>query len=77
MDDFTKNVLVMQIALLKQQIQAIESVILTASAPVIEKPVTRGNDSRVLSDAVDKEIGELFEQLKPATTDSLDEPGAL
>jgi hypothetical protein len=65
MDDFTKNVLVMQISLLKQQIAAIESVILAATAPKFEKPITSGADSRVFSDQMDKEIGELFEQLKP------------
>lgn len=72
MDDFTKNVLVMQISLLKQQIAAIESVIITASAPKFEKPITSGTDSRVFSDQMDKEIGELFEQLKPNVTDEVD-----
>ena len=71
MDEFTKNVLVMQISLLKQQIAAIESVVLTASAPAYEKPATSKADSRVLSERMDKEIGELFEQLKPSVADTL------
>jgi len=61
----------MQISLIKQQIAAVESVVLASSAPKYEKPPASPGDSRVLSERMDKEIGDLFEQLKPSVADSL------
>lgn len=71
MDDFTKNVILMQISLMKQQLAALESVVLAASAPKYEKPPASQGDARVLSERMDKEIGDLFEQLKPNVSDSI------
>ena len=65
MDDVTKQLLLTQISLAKQQLTALETFITAITAPVVARPVTPQKDMRTVSDKIDEEIGAMFAAIKP------------
>lgn len=63
MDSLTKKILLTQINLISQQLQALQSVILHTSAEHIEPRVTSQKSEHELSHEIDKELGLLFENI--------------
>jgi len=75
MDDVTKQLLLTQISLAKQQLTAIESFIIAITAPVVARPVASRKDTHTVSDKIDEEIGAMFESIKPRMLREDDEEG--
>lgn len=73
MDDVTKQLLLTQITLAKQQLTAIETFIVAITAPLVARPVASRKDPRSVSDKIDEEIGAMFESIKPRAMNEDDE----
>jgi hypothetical protein len=74
-DDVTKQLLLTQILLAKQQLSALESFITTLTAPRVPRPVTSRRDGSTVSDKIDEEIGAMFDTLRPGSLPEDDEEG--
>lgn len=65
MDEITKTFLLTQLSLAQAQLTAIQSMILAATAPAIDRPLRSSKESHTISDKIDEEIGAMFESIKP------------